>query len=57
MGLMLKKLSYDHLIRVNELEVEMIFWNQYFKLLKIKNFWFDTFYSIRYKVKHANFLT
>jgi len=55
LGLMLKKLSYDHHIRINELEVEIIFWNQYFKLLKIKNFWFDTFYSIKYKIKPVNF--
>ena len=55
LGLALKKLTYNHRSRVNEVEVEIIFWNQYFKLLKIKNFWFDTFNSVRYNIKPANF--
>lgn len=55
LGLTLKKLSYNHQTRVNELEIDIVFWNQYFKLLKIKNFWFDTFYSIKYKIKPVNF--
>lgn len=41
--------------RVMELELEILFWNQYFKLLGIKNFWYDTLSSYRYKIKPSNF--
>lgn len=49
------KTSYYEPARVKQLELEILFWNQYFKLLKIKNFWFDTFNSYRYSVRPSNF--
>jgi len=41
--------------RVRELELEFLYWNQYFKLLGIKNFWYDTFCSFNYKIELSNF--
>jgi hypothetical protein len=35
--------SYDHNIAVQELSVEMVFWNMFFQKHNIKNLWFDTF--------------
>jgi hypothetical protein len=51
----LDKFSYSESARVRELELNFLYWNQYFKLLGIKNFWFDTFTSFDYKVKIHNF--
>lgn len=54
-GLTIKKLSYNDFVRKRQLEIEISFFNQYFKLINIKNYWFDTFYSIDYKIKPQNF--
>jgi len=51
----LNKYSYNEPARVKELEFEFLHWNQYFKLLGIKNFWYDTFSSFNYSVKPSNF--
>lgn len=47
--------SYYEPARVKELELEFLFWNRYFKLLGIKNFWFDTFSSYKYSITLPNF--
>ena len=41
--------------RIRELEREFLFWNQYFKLLRIKNYWYDTFSSFKYNIYVPNF--
>ena len=51
----LNKYSYCEPARVKELEIEFLHWNQYFKLLGIKNFWYDTFCSFNYSIKVPNF--
>ena len=51
----LNKYSYQEEPRTRELETEILYWNQYFKLLGIKNFWFDTFASFRYRIRPKNF--
>lgn len=51
----LNKYSYCEPARVKELEIEFLHWNQYFKLLGIKNFWYDTFCSFNYSIKVSNF--
>lgn len=55
MGLALKRYSYNEQQRVRQLTTEILFWNQYFKLLNIKNFWFDTFASLKYGIIFKNF--
>lgn len=55
LGFALKRYSYNELNRVSQLVTEISFWNQYFKLLNIKNFWFDTFSSLSYGIKFNNF--
>jgi hypothetical protein len=44
------KYSYNHEHEVFMLAQEMAHWNKYFKLLNIKNFWFDTFNHHDYTV-------
>jgi hypothetical protein len=39
----LAKYSYDHKNEVQQLALDMKFWNSYFKQLGVENFWFDTF--------------
>jgi len=56
LGLALKKFSYDEITRLRELEIDMLFWNQYFKCLNIKNYWFDTFNPFNYKISLNNFI-
>ena len=51
----LNKYSYYEPARVKQLELEFIHWNQYFKMMGIKNFWYDTFSSFRYGVNLPNF--
>lgn len=51
----LTKYSYYEPARVKELELQFLHWNQYFKLLGIKNFWYDTFSSFNYSVDLPNF--
>lgn len=40
---MFVKYSYDHDILVDELAIEITYWNEFFKYKNIKNLWFDTF--------------
>jgi len=56
-GLALKKYSYDEIVRLRELESDILFWNQYFKFWGIKNYWFDTFNPFNYKINCNNFIT
>ena len=51
----LDKYCYWEPARVKELELQFLHWNQYFKLLGIKNFWYDTFSSFNYTVNLSNF--
>ena len=51
----LNKYSYNEIARVKELELEFFHWNQYFKMLGVKNFWYDSFCSFNYNVKLSNF--
>jgi len=51
----LNKYSYWEPARVKELELQFLHWNQYFKLLGIKNFWYDTFASFNYSGNLSNF--
>lgn len=46
--LMLKH-CYDHDVIVNEIELEMKYWDEFFKNRGIKNAWFDTFNHHNYK--------
>lgn len=41
---------YDHQHEIFELAQEMAHWNNYFKLLGIKNYWFDSFNHHDYKI-------
>ena len=54
-GYGLNKWCYNDSIAIKELEVEILHWNQYFKALGIKNYWFDTFNSKKYTTKPSNF--
>ncbi|MBP01066.1 MAG: hypothetical protein CMG34_07620 [Candidatus Marinimicrobia bacterium] len=54
-GYGLKKWCYNDSIAIKELEIEILHWNQYFKALGIKNYWFDTFNSKNYNIKPSNF--
>ena len=56
LALTLKKYSYDENERLRSLESNMAFYNQYFKLIGVKNFWFDTFNPFRYKINFNNFI-
>jgi hypothetical protein len=40
---------YDHLNELRNLSLEIIFWNKFFRLLEIDNYWFDTFNHHDYK--------
>ena len=40
---------YDHDVVVKETELEMRYWNEFFKNRDIKNVWFDTFNNHEYK--------
>ena len=51
----LKKYTYNEEIRIRELELEIVHWNQFFKLFNIQNFWYDTLGSCDYRVKPNNF--
>lgn len=55
MAVCLKRFSHDEKSRLLNLETDIIHWNQFFKLLNIKNFWFDTFCSNNYKTRFSNF--
>ena len=48
--------SYVKEVEVEVLKNEILFFNQYFKLVGVKNMWFDTFNSLDYKEKFDNFL-
>lgn len=48
--------SYVKEVEVEVVKNEILFFNQYFKLIGIKNIWFDTFNSLDYKEKFDNFL-
>jgi hypothetical protein len=43
--------TYDHDVVVQELFVEMSFWNMFFSAENIKNYWFDTFNHHNYNYK------
>ena len=51
----LKKFTYNEEIRIRELELEIVHWNQFFKLFNIQNFWYDTLGSYDYRLKPNNF--
>lgn len=51
----LRKYTYNEEMRIRELELEIIHWNQFFKLFNIQNFWYDTLGSYDYKIKPYNF--
>jgi|TARA_B100001996_G_scaffold214402_1_gene164734 hypothetical protein len=55
-GYGLNKWCHNDRVSVKELQVEILHWNQYFKALGIKNYWFDTFSSKPYTIKPPNFL-
>jgi hypothetical protein len=55
MAYYINKFSHWEPTRIKELELEFLYWNQYFKLLGIKNFWYDTFNSFNYRLKPFNF--
>lgn len=45
------KYSYDHSIAVDELQIEMIYWNMFFKSMDINIIWFDTFNHHDYQLQ------
>ena len=51
----IKKYSYNETARLQELESNIMHWNQFFQLLGIKNFWYDTLASYDYRIKPKNF--
>ena len=46
----IRNYHYDHEAEVGRLETHMNHWNSYFKLLGVKNYWFDTFNHHDYDV-------
>ena len=46
----IRNFHYDHEAEVGRLETHMNHWNSYFKLLGVKNYWFDTFNHHDYDV-------
>ena len=51
----IRNFHYDHEAEVGRLETHMNHWNTYFKLLGIKNYWFDTFNHHDYDVPRMIF--
>lgn len=51
----LDKYSYNESMRLKELELEILHWNQFFKLFGVQNYWYDTLGSYDYKIKPNNF--
>lgn len=51
----LDKFSYHETARLKELELEILHWNQFFKLFNVKNFWYDTLGSYDYRIRPYNF--
>ena len=51
----IKKYSYNETARLQELETNIMHWNQFFQLLGIKNYWYDTLGSYDYRIRPKNF--
>ena len=52
----IRKYNYDHDVEVKRLSTRIEHWDNYFKMIGIKNYWFDTFNHNDYEYKSPNMI-